>query len=224
MPLDGRPVDDDVLRRLAAPFASRSVDVASSRDQRDGERDPPEVEDERTRARIDVPGTAALVTVEARRDLHDEPRGGASERIPRTSTGSAGVTRSVTSTVVLAERGRRRRHRRAIGVALLPRARLVVEPERRAVALEPEPELAEMLAVVDVRPEQTLDLASRADGGEQRAVAEDRGGAERVPPPGFVECGRDVGLGRHERNRTETTGDVETEPSLARATATNETC
>ena len=92
-----------------------------------------------------------------------------------------------------------------------------------AVAVEAEAKLAEMLAVVDVRPEETLDLAPLADRREQRAVAEDRRGAERVPPARLVERSRDVRLDRHQRSLTVTTGEVETEPSLARATATNET-
>ena len=80
-----------------------------------------------------------------------------------------------------------------------------------------------MLPVIDVRPEEPLDLAARADRREQRAVAEDRSRPERVPPSGRVERSRDVGLHRHERSLTVTTGEADTEPSLARATATNET-
>ena len=80
-----------------------------------------------------------------------------------------------------------------------------------------------MLAVIDVRPEEALDLAPLADRHEKRPVAEDRRGPEGVPAPGAVERSRDVGQDRHYRNLTVSTDDVETEPSLACATATNET-
>ena len=61
----------------------------------------------------------------------------------------------------------------------------LVEPERLVLPLEPQPELAEVLPVVDVRPEDPLELAALADRDEDRAVAGDRRGrnANRRPVP-----------------------------------------
>ena len=80
-----------------------------------------------------------------------------------------------------------------------------------------------MLSVVHVWPEETLDLAPLADRREERAVAENRGRTEREPAPGVVQRARDVGMDGHQRGLTESTGDVDTEPSLARTAATRET-
>src|SRR6187551_1449030 len=73
-----------------------------------------------------------------------------------------------------------------------------------------------MLPVVDVRPEDALELPALADRDEQRAVADQRRRPERIAPAGGVEGARDVGCSCHQRKTTETTGDVETEPSPAR--------
>ncbi len=79
-----------------------------------------------------------------------------------------------------------------------------------------------MLAVVDVRPEDPLDLAALADRDEDRAVADDRRGAECEPAAGPVERSRDVGLVAISGALAERTEDVVIEPSLARITATSE--
>ena len=220
-PVDRSAVDDHVVRGLA------SVRLAQSRrrvrrDERDGERHVTQVEDERAGAWIDVARAASLVAVEARCDVHHDALGarGADapdeHRLGRRHEVDHLDGRSL-------EIGRRPKHGRAALVRLRPRARRLVEPVDLAVAIEAEAKLAEMLAVIDVRPEEPLDLTPLAESREQRAVAEDRRGTERVPPPGLVERSRDVGLDRHQRSLTVTTGEVETEPSLARATATNET-
>ena len=116
------------------------------------------------------------------------------DRMPRTSTGSAGVTKIGHLDGRSVEIGRRPKHGRAARVRLRPRARRLVEPVGLAVALEPEAQFAEVLAVIDVRPEEPLDLAPLADRREERAVAEDRRRPERVPPARLVERSRDVGL------------------------------
>ena len=201
--LDGSTIDDDVLR-LAVSVRLTQRRRLLLREQRDGERDPAEVEDERARVGIDVAGAAPLVAVEARRDVHDQALG-CCVRIRRTRTGAAGVTTSVISTVSPSSSASRAQHRRAVGVRLLPRPRLVVEPERATVPLDAEAELPEVLPVVDVRPEQPLDLAALADGREQGSVAEDRRRPERVAPSRSVERPRDVGLDAHERSLRVTT-------------------
>ena len=75
------------------------------------------------------------------------------ERMPRTSTGSAGVTKSVTSIFVPRRSAVVRSTEDPSAYDCVPAARGVVKPVRLAAALEPDAELSEMLAVVDVRPE-----------------------------------------------------------------------
>ena len=53
--------------------------------------------------------------------------------------------------------------------------------------------------MIDIRPEQPLDLAALADRREERAVAEDRRWPERIPAPRAVECRRHVLLYGHQR-------------------------
>ena len=73
-PVDRSAVGDHIVRGLA------SVRLAQSRrrvrrDERDGQRDVTQIEDERAGARVDVAGTASLVAVEARSDVHHEALG-----------------------------------------------------------------------------------------------------------------------------------------------------
>ena len=203
-PVDRRAVDDDVVGGLApVRLAQRRRRVR--RDERDRERDVAEVEDERSGARIDVAGAAPVVAVEARCDR--------ARRAARRGRANAADEHGLGGRHEVGHLDGRRRGdppscgaRMPVVVRLRPRTRRLVEPVRLAVALEPEAELAEMLAVVDVRPEEPLDLSPPADRDEEGAVAEDRRRAERVAPSGVVERGRDVGLDRHQRSLVAITG------------------
>ena len=191
------------------------------RDELDSESDVAQVEDEGARARIDVARAAPVVPVEAGRDPNDQALGRA-----RADASSDDRLRRRHEVGDLhggaCDLGRRPQDGRSVEIGLLPRARGVVEPERLVLPLEPQPELAEVLPVVDVRPEDPLDLAALADRDEDRAVAGDRRRAECEPAAAPVERSRDVGRGRHQRGVAERTDDVVIEPSLARITATSE--
>ena len=180
------------------PFDSCSVVVASTADELDGESDAAQVEDERARARIDVARAAPVVAVEAGRDPNDQPLGRA-----RADASSDDRLRRRHEVGDLhggaCDLGRRAQDGRPVEIGLLPRAGASSSQSVSSCALEPQPELAEVLAVVDVRPEDPLDLAALADRDEDRAVADDRGGTECEPAAGSVERSRDVGRGRHQR-------------------------
>ena len=88
---------------------------------------------------------------------------------------------------------------RSIGVVgLRPRERCVVEPVGAPVRADPEPQLAQMLRAVHMRPEEPLDLAAGRQRDEQGAVAEHRRGQERDPASGCVgrACRAELPLGR----------------------------
>ena len=190
-------------------------------DELDGKSDVAQVEDEGARAWIDVARAAPVVPVEAGRDPNDQPLGRG-----RADASSDDRLRRCHEVGDLhggaCDLGRRAQDGRSVEIGLLPRARCVVEPERLVLPLESQPELAEVLPVVDVRPEDPLDLAALADRDEDRAVAGDRRRAECEPAAAPVERSRDVGRGRHQRGVAERTDDVVIEPSLARITATSE--
>src|SRR5918996_1456610 len=220
-PLDGRPVHDDVLRLLLARLAEGRDHVGTG--DRHRERDAAEVEDERPRPGIDVRGHATQVAVEGRSADDDQSTSYRRTDAPhehrlagRDQVGDLDRAATVD--------GRRPQERRSVLVRLVPGERWLVQPVQLAVDLESEPELAEVLAVIDVRPEEALDLAPRADGHEQRAVAQDRRGPEREAPARDVERVAEVLAGSHQRRTSVvTTGERETAPSLERTAATKET-
>ena len=213
---------DDVVGHCAAvPFAKGGD--RTGHDQGDGQGDASLVEDDRATCRVDVARDVAGIPVEARNAPDHKPR----RRRQAQPTCEHRLARGDEVDDLdreLSVQSSRAQHRRAIGIRLIPLEWLLVEPADAAAELDAEPELPEVLAVIHVRPEEPLDLAPRAECCEQRAVAEDRGRAEGETPPRRVARLRELLLQGHQpRTRSETTGDVETEPSLALTTATSET-
>ena len=82
-------------------------------------------------------------------------------------------------------------NRRVLQIRLLPAGRLVIDPARLAVDLDPEPELAEVRPTVEVWPEESLDPTALGKGRKQRPVSEQCGWSWAQLPQGatFLQFG-----------------------------------
>ena len=145
------------------------------------------------------------------------------ERMPRTSTGSAGVTKSITSMVVPWRSA-------VVRSTDAPLSYDCVHEHGASSSQWVSPSRSSpRRSSPRCWPWSTFGQKRRSISPRSLIVASSEplpriaAGRNAYRRPGLVERSRDVRLDRHQRSLTVTTGEVETEPSLARATATNET-
>jgi hypothetical protein len=180
--LHGRLGEGD--RQLAAPVErrpKRPVDAAEPaagrprvRRDRQRERVGRPVEDDGAGGRVHVRAHAPGPLVELRAAGHDDAGADDGGGDPSQEHGLVGQHEVVDLHHRVGRTGVRAQDRGVAAVFLRPLERLLVEPADLAVELEPEPQLAEVLGTVGVGPPQAQELAPRPDGGEERAVADQR--------------------------------------------------